>query len=198
MTTVKQKDVRYRENFTYFFTTNKVATKVRFLYSNDIEHVWGTCEQRPAARKKTKDKISSSGNAARDVSPVTSYSGNVHYWQSHQPAIVKIIPVDKSDWTGLRHSKDTSLFIQRHINAVIIESRSRKFAHLHDRIMNGELIALGLATRATDERQSLKKSKYRYERIGYFGTSYEGDSRRIFLMGNPIDNLRFQNEAFLE
>ena len=106
--------------------------------------------------------------------------------------------MDKSDWSGLGNSEDTSLFIQRHINAVIIESRSWKFAHLHDRIMNGELIALGVTTQATDERQSLKKLKYRYERIGYFGASHEGDSRRIFLMGNPIDNLRFQNEAFLE
>ena len=198
VTTVKQKDVRYRQTFTYFFTTNKVATRVRFPHFKDIEHVWGTCEQHPVARKKTKDTNSSSGNAARDVSPTTSYSGNVRYWQSHQPASVKIIPVDKSDWTGLRHSEDTSLFIQRHINAVIIESRTRKFVRLHDRIMNGEVIALGVATRATDERQSLKKSKYRYERIGYFGASHEGDIRRIFLMGNPIDNLRFQNEAFLE
>ena len=106
--------------------------------------------------------------------------------------------MDKSDWTGLRHSKDTSLFIQRHINAVIIDLRSRKFAQLHDRIMNGELIALGVATRATDERQSLKKSKYRYERIGYFGASHEGDIHHILLMDNPIDNLRFQNGAFLE
>ena len=106
--------------------------------------------------------------------------------------------MDKSDCSGLAHSEDASLFIQRHINAVIVESQNRKFARLHNRIMNGEVTALGVANRATDERQSLKKSKYRYERIGYFGASHEGDIRRIFLMGNPIDNLRFQNEAFLE
>ena len=103
--------------------------------------------------------------------------------------------MDKSDWTGLRHSKDTSLFIQRHINAVIIESRSQKFKRLHNRIMNGEVIALGVATRATDDRQSLKKSKYLYERMGYFGESHEGDISCTFLMSNPIDDLRFQNEA---
>ncbi len=106
--------------------------------------------------------------------------------------------MDKSDWSGLGHSEDTSLFIQRHLNAVIIESQSWKFKRLHNRIMNGEVIALGVATRATDERQSLKKSKYLYERMGYFGESHEGDIRRIFLMSNPIDDLRFQNQAFKE
>ena len=103
--------------------------------------------------------------------------------------------MDKSDWFGLGHSEDTSLFIQRHINTVIFESRSRKFKRLHNRIMNGEVIALGVATRATDERQSLKKSKYLYERVGYFGESHGGEIRCIFLMSNPIDDLRFQNEA---
>ena len=98
-------------------------------------------------------------------------------------------------------SSDTAsiqAFIQRHINAVIVESRNRKFARLHNRIMNGEVTALGVATRPTDERQSSKKSKDRYERIGYFGASHEGDIRPIFLMDDPIDNLRSQNEAFLE
>ena len=64
--------------------------------------------------------------------------------------------------------------------------------------MNGEVIALGLATRAPDERQSLKKSKCLSERTGYFGESHGGDIHCIFLMSNPIDDLRFQNEAFQE
>ena len=64
--------------------------------------------------------------------------------------------------------------------------------------MNGEVIALGVAARATDDRQSLKKSKYLYERMGYFRESHEGDIRCIFLMSNPIDDLRFHNEAFKE
>ena len=64
--------------------------------------------------------------------------------------------------------------------------------------MNGEVIALGVATRAKDERQSLKKSKYLCKRMGYFGESREGAIRCIFLMSNPIDDLRFQNEAFKE
>ena len=34
--------------------------------------------------------------------------------------------------------------------------------------------------------------------MGYFGESHEGDIRCIFLMNNPIDDLRFQNEAFKE
>jgi hypothetical protein len=92
--TVKQKDVIYKQTFTYFFTTNKVATKVKFPHFKDIEHVWGTCEQRPVARKKAKP---ASGNPARDNSLATSSSGKVRYWQSHQPASVTIIPVDKSD-----------------------------------------------------------------------------------------------------
>jgi hypothetical protein len=193
--TVKQKDVIYKQTFTYFFTTNKVATKVKFPHFKDIEHVWGTCEQRPVARKKAKP---ASGNPARDNSLATSSSGKVRYWQSHQPASVTIIPVDKSDWVELRHGAETRLFIQRHINAVIIESRTPEFARLHDRIINGEVTALGVATRATEDHQDLQKSKYRHGRIGYFGASHEGDIRRIFLMGQQIDNLRYQNERFLE
>jgi hypothetical protein len=181
--------------YTYFFTNNKIATKVRTTGYRDIEHVWGTCEQRPVARKKAKP---ASGNPARDNSLATSSSGKVRYWQSHQPASVKIIPVDKSDWVELRHGAETRLFIQRHINAVIIESRTPEFVRLHDRIINGEVTALGVATRATEDHQDLQKSKYRHGRIGYFGASHEGDIRRIFLMGQQIDNLRHQNERFLE
>ena len=147
------------------------------------------------AKKKAKP---SSGNPARDNSLATSSSGKVHYWQSHQPASVRIIPVDKSDWVELRHGAQTRLFIQRQINAVIIESQNLEFARPHDRIINGEVTALGVATRATEDHQGLQKSKYRHGRIGYFGASHEGDIRRIFLMGQQIDNLRHQNERFLE
>lgn len=167
--------IRY---YSYFFTTNKIASKMGFKIYRDFEYVWGTCK---AKRGKSVSR-SKKNNPPKTVKKSRPSS-------TSKPA---------KKWTYLRGNGDISIYHHAKLDIFLMTSINPEFNALYDRLVASPKTLIGVAMHWKDDDKSIGQNSYVYRHPMFVGTTMHGKKRAIIMRGAILDELKNDKQTFLE
>jgi hypothetical protein len=115
----KGKNYSAKRIYSYFFTTNKIATRLEFGtgYIN-IEYVWGTCDEKGKGQKLSKNSEKTSKASDRNKAGKNK----------------RFFPIDIDDWRTIRVSSSSVLKYHKRHDAILFTSTNPWFGAVHGRL----------------------------------------------------------------
>ena len=167
--------IRY---YSYFFTTNKIASKMGFKIYRDFEYVWGTC----TSRQNNTSSMSKKNKSAKSIK------------KSQSSSTVK--PAKK--WTYLRGNGDISIYHHAKLDIYMVTSVNPWFDKLYERLVKMPKTQIGVAMHWKDDDKSIGQSSYVYRHPSFTRTTMFGQKQAIIMRGTFLDELKADKQAFLE
>lgn len=167
--------IRY---YSYFFTTKKIASKMGFKIYRDFEYVWGTC----TSRQNKNAAVSKKNKSAKSLKKARSSS-------TAKPA---------KKWTYLRGNGDISIYHHAKLDIFMVTSVNPWFDKLYDRLVKMPKTQIGVAMHWKDDDRSIGDNNYVYRHPDSVSTTMHGKKRAIILRGKFLDQLKNEQEQFLE
>jgi hypothetical protein len=158
--------------YTYFFTNNKVATKIRATGYRDIEYVWGTCEQIFLSKKKSKAQQKSHDDPETKVPK-----------PKNDAALTELLPIVSADWEMIRANKSSVLFRHREGHAIYLQSGNTWFTKLHQRLEQNPRLNVHYAVEYALETDETKKYMFGYHKAD-FVTAFTHKKRKALLIND--------------
>ena len=107
--------------YSYFFTTNKIATRLDFGTAYiSIEYVWGTCDETDKNRRSSRSTNNSS--KTRD--------------KKYSTADIKLLPININEWHTIRGSSSSVLKYHKAHDAILFTSTNPWFGAVHSKLSN--------------------------------------------------------------
>ena len=164
--------------YSYFFTTNKIATRLDFGTAYiSIEYVWGTCDQQGKDRNISSEKKLS----ATKKKTTKSFVPNIY-----------------KEWTYLRGNGDISIYHDNRARDFLITSTNPWFDKLYNQLVKQPRTLVGVAMHWKDDGISIGNNNYVYQYPDSFGTTMFGGDKAIVLRGKFIKKMMTEKKPILE
>ena len=149
-----------------------------FKIYRDFEYVWDTC----TSRQNKNAAVSKKNKSAKSLKKARSSS-------TAKPA---------KKWTYLRGNGDISIYHHAKLDIFMVTSVNPWFDKLYDRLVKMPKTQIGVAMHWKDDDRSIGDNNYVYRHPDSVSTTMHGKKRAIILRGKFLDQLKNEQEQFLE
>lgn len=171
--------------YSYFFTTNKIATRMDFGAGyTSIEYVWGTCEEIDKNRSASRSKDKTSKTSSRKNVKINK----------------QLLPININDWRLIRKGSNSVLKYHKRHDAILFTSTNPWFGAVHARLTSLPKADLRYAIYwANDNVFELKGYKhFNYGKPDKIVALKHNGKRYIMIADQDLDRIHDKRKTFMQ